>query len=291
MCDEADSFPGGRVRSSGVTLEGKKRTGDLLVKTRFRGRMAGFLIHLEHQAQRAADLPWRMLEYFVIDRRDYKLPVYPIAVLSYPAPDSKKQVPLFVDFPNKRVLEFDYDVVDLASLEARTFVQCHNPAALALASRMRFDEKERFTLVRDFFLNLAGTPVGRDAWELAAGFFSAYQPLNRDERLKLQQEVATIESIAMREKVMQLTNPFIELGREQGIQQGIEHGIQEGRREGEVALVLRQLSRRLGAVSVAQKKLIRSLDLPKIEALGESLLGFKSRADLARWLKKNASQG
>jgi hypothetical protein len=32
-------------------------------------------VSLEHQAQRAADLPWRMLECFVIDRLDYKLPV------------------------------------------------------------------------------------------------------------------------------------------------------------------------------------------------------------------------
>ena len=37
------------------------------------------------------------------------------------------------------------------------------------------------------------------------------------------------------------------------------------------------------------KQLIGKLDLPKIEALGESLLEFKSRADLKAWLKKNAS--
>jgi flagellar biosynthesis/type III secretory pathway protein FliH len=63
----------------------------------------------------------------------------------------------------------------------------------------------------------------------------------------------------MREKVMQLTNPFIELGRRQGIEQGREQGIEKGRHEGEVELVLRQLSRRLGAVSTSQKKLIQRL--------------------------------
>jgi hypothetical protein len=88
---------------------------------------------------------------------------------------------------------------------------------------------------------------------------------------------------------MQLTNPFIELGRQQGIERGVEQGIEKGRREGEVELVLRLLSRRLGAVSVAQKRLIERMNLATIEALGESLLDFQSRADLARWLKKNAS--
>ena len=76
---------------------------------------------------------------------------------------------------------------------------------------------------------------------------------------------------------MQLTNPFIEMG------------IQKGRFEGEVELVLRQLSRRLGSLPMHQKKVIRKLDLEKIEALGESLLEFNSRADLVRWLKNNTS--
>lgn len=268
-----------------VTLEGRKRTGDLLVKTRFRGQAAGFLIHLEHQAQQAADLSWRMLEYLVLDQRDYNLPVYPIAVLSYPEPGLVNGPPLLLHFPNKRVLDFDFDVIDLGRLDARLFIRYPNPAALALTSRMRADAKERISLARDFFISLAAAPVGHEERQLVAGFFSAYQPLSEGEALQLQKEIATIEPAAMREKVMHLTNPFIELGRRQGIQQGIE----KGRHEGEVALVLRLLSRRLGSVSLSQRKLIRSLDLPKIEALGESLLGFKSRADLARWLKKNAS--
>jgi predicted transposase/invertase (TIGR01784 family) len=46
-----------------ITADGRKRTGDLLVKTRFRGKSTGFLIHLEHQAQPDSDLARRMLEY------------------------------------------------------------------------------------------------------------------------------------------------------------------------------------------------------------------------------------
>jgi flagellar biosynthesis/type III secretory pathway protein FliH len=92
---------------------------------------------------------------------------------------------------------------------------------------------------------------------------------------------------------MQLTNPFIELGFQQGIEkglaEGIEKGVEKGRREGEVELVLRQLSRRFGALPASQKKLIRKLDLAKIEALGESLFELKSRSDLALWVRTNAS--
>ena len=108
-------------------------------------------------------------------------------------------------------------------------------------------------------------------------FFSAYQPLSEEESLQLNQELNRVESETMRAKIMQLTNPFI------------EQGIRKGRHEGEAELVLRLLNRRLGALPASQKSVIRKLDLAKIEALGESLLAFECRADLARWLKQNAS--
>jgi hypothetical protein len=74
---------------------------------------------------------------------------------------------------------------------------------------------------------------------------------------------------------MNLTNPFIELGKERG------------RQEGEVEMILRQLSRRLGTVSAIEEQEIRGLALGKIEELGEALLDFTSRDDLARWLRAN----
>ncbi len=82
---------------------------------------------------------------------------------------------------------------------------------------------------------------------------------------------------------MQLTNPWIEAGKREGLQQGLH----QGRHEGEAELVLKQLSRRLGALSATQEKSIRKLPLAKIEDLGEALLEFTSRADFVRWLRLN----
>ena len=87
---------------------------------------------------------------------------------------------------------------------------------------------------------------------------------------------------------MQLTNPWIEAGKQQGLQQGLQQGRQEGRQEGKVELVLLLLDRRLGSLSSSDKKTIRKLPLTKVEALGEALLEFTSHADLARWLRRNA---
>ena len=188
-------------------------------------------------------------------------------------------------------------MIDLGRLDAHAFVKMQNPAALALASRMRFEKKARIDLVRDFFLSLAVTPMSRSERELVAGFFSAYRRLDSQEALQLHRELAIVKPEGLREKAMQLTNPFIELGIqkgiaqgiEQGISQGIEKGIEQGRHKGEVDVVLRLLVRRLGTLPLSQKKRIEKLDLPKIEALAESLLDFNSRTDLTRWLKQNAS--
>jgi hypothetical protein len=269
------------------TIDRKKRTGDLLVKTRFRGQPAGFLIHLEHQAQPDADLQRRMLEYFILDWREYDLPVYPIAVLSSPRTVAVRASPLAVDFPNKRVLCFDFDILDLGIMDAGNYVRTPNPAALALAARMKFTRKNRLSLIKDFALTLARIRMVKRVGDVVASFFFAYQHLDESEDLKLRQEIAKVESKEMRDRVMQLTNPWIEAGKREGFQQGQNEGRSQGRHEGEAELVLKLLARRLGALTATQEKSIRKLPLEKIEELGEALLDFRSRTDLVRWLRLN----
>jgi hypothetical protein len=274
-----------------VTIDGRKRTGDLLAKTRFRNQPAGFLIHIEHQAQRSSTLARRMLEYFLLDWREYKIPVYPIAVLSYKHVRPFTRAPLELSFPNKKVLFFDFDVIDLPRMDARSYVKLKNPAALALAARMKMNPQDRVSLARDFFLNLARTKIGREEKDLVAGFFSNYRKLSGQESLQLEEELSKVKPRYAREAVMNLTNPFIELGKQRGIVEGRQKGIVEGRQEGivqgQTELVLKQITRHLGVPSPAHEKAIRKLSAEKIEALGEALLDFAAPADLAHWLRQN----
>jgi hypothetical protein len=262
-----------------VTVDGRKRTGDLLVKTRFQGKSTGFLIHLEHQAQPYSDLARRMLEYWLLDWRDYSLPVYPIAVLSHRQSVKDIFSPLEIRFPNKCVMQFDFDVIDLSRMNAESYVQTTNPAALALAARMKKNPKARVSLSRDFFLSLAAAKLQGMDQQLVLDFFSKYQRLNDQEALQLHRELGKVKTDSAREAAMNLTNPFIRLGMHQGFHQG------------QAEMVLRLLSRRLGKLSSSQGKSIRKLPTDKIEALGEALLDFTSIADLRRWMKENVERG
>jgi len=146
----------------------------------------------------------------------------------------------------------------------------------------KFDATKRVSLTRDFFTSLSETSVDLDDKLLAAGFFSRYQRLTRRQALQLEQERSKVMPAMAREKVIQLTNPFIELG----ITRGRRQGRKEGRQQGEIELVLRLLKRRLGSVTASQEKALRALSLSQIGALGEALLEFSSGADLDRWLHK-----
>ncbi len=61
---------------------------------------------------------------------------------------------------------------------------------------------------------------------------------------------------------------------------------QEGEQAGEARLVLRQLTRRIGEVSLELRSQIQALSLEQLEALGEALLEFSQPSDLTNWLQE-----
>ncbi len=266
------------------TLRGHKRTGDLLVKVRFKGEHAAFLIHVEHEARRDADIAWRLLEYVVLDRRESGLPVYPVLVLAGaagPAP----QRPVCIEFPDRCVLTFDFPVIELAKLEAHDYVRKGNAAALALASRMRIHPRAQVDLVVEFAASLGKSKVAKATADRAIEYLFSYQPLDSGQSLKVRRKMSKLKPVKVREMAVRRMNPFIFIGEMRGIKQGVR----KGRQVGETALVLRQLRRRLGPLPEVRRRAIENLSLHKIEALGEALLDFHSPEDLTRWLQKNAA--
>ncbi|MEN9266801.1 MAG: DUF4351 domain-containing protein [Thermostichales cyanobacterium BF4_bins_65] len=58
----------------------------------------------------------------------------------------------------------------------------------------------------------------------------------------------------------------------------------EQRQQGELALILKQLTRKLGSLPPEIQSRIQSLSVSELEALGEALLDFSSLEDLAAWI-------
>lgn len=64
-----------------------------------------------------------------------------------------------------------------------------------------------------------------------------------------------------------------------------QEALQEGELAGERAIVLRQLTRRLGTLEPDILSHIQQLSGAQIEALADALLDFSSLEDLVRWLE------
>ena len=76
----------------------------------------------------------------------------------------------------------------------------------------------------------------------------------------------------------------------EGRTEGHAEGHAEGQQQGEAALVLRQLRRRLGALSADLETQIRALPVADLEALGEALLDWQTPAELLAWLQRHSEK-
>src|SRR5215210_2713236 len=118
-----------------------RQIADLVAYVKFKGQEAYFLIHVEPQASRRrkrGDFAERMFHYFAGLSKDLRLPVYPVAILSYDKPQNLEADVYRVEFPDKTVLEFRYTVIQLNQLNWRDFLRHDSPVAGALMAKMGF---------------------------------------------------------------------------------------------------------------------------------------------------------
>jgi predicted transposase YdaD len=90
--------------------------------------------------------------------------------------------------------------------------------------------------------------------------------------------------------MMALSQAYLEWEQQteqRGRQEGEQRGEQRGALKEAQALILRQLTRRIGTVAPAIQTQIQSLSLPQLENLGEALLDFSSPTDLLDWLQNH----
>jgi predicted transposase YdaD len=88
----------------------------------------------------------------------------------------------------------------------------------------------------------------------------------------------------LRKDIMQQSVIYQEW-KEEFLQEGRQEGRQEGAMREAQALILRQLSRRVGSLSLKNRSQVESLSLEQLESLGEALLDFSGSTDLDDWLR------
>ena len=249
-----------------ITL-GERHEVDLVMKVKFRGEDAFFLVHVENQAKAQADFPKRMFRYFARLTEKYDLPVYPVVIFSYDAPTRLEPRQFRVEFPGKTVLRFEYAVIQLNRLSWRLFARLDNPIAGALMAKMQMSARDRPRVRLECLRLLARLKLDPARSKLIGGFIDSYLRLTAQEMARYEREFARLEP-AEREATMGLVSSW-EL-----------KGITQGKEE----LVARQLRRRVGLISVEVTERLERLSSEHLDELGEALLDFTGQADLEQWL-------
>ena len=248
---------------------------DIVVKTKFQGKDAFFLVHLESQAQNKPGFDKRMFRYFCLLSGKHDLPIYPIALLSFDSPRTIQPKKYRVVFPKKVVMEFNYEVVQLNRLNWRNFLQNRNPVAAALMAKMKIAKQDRPQVKLECLRLLATLRLDPARMKLISGFVDTYLRLNAEEEVQLKSQVNTLQS-EEREEVMEIVTSWM------------ERGIERGLILGELKIILRLINRKIGEIAPQLLEKIRQLSEPKLEDLSDALLDFSTEENLAEWLQQNA---
>jgi len=145
-----------------------------------------------------------------------------------------------------------------------------NPVASALMSKMQIAQDDRPRVKLECLRLWATLNVNPAKMQLISGFVDTYLRLNAQEEQVFQTQLAQLQP-QEEEPIMEIVTSWME--------QGIERG--------QMALILRQLPRRIGqGLTSALENQIRQLPLLQLEALAEALLDLSTVEDLQQWLEE-----
>lgn len=260
---------------------GDKHEVDILMKARLQDQGAFFLIHVENQSSPQTDFQKRMFRCFARLTEKYDLPVYPIVIFSYDAPQRPESSRFVATFPQKTILRFDYTVIQLNRLPWRRFVRQENPVASALMAKMKMSVKDRPKVKAECLRLLATLKLDPARTKLIGGFVDSYLKLSAEEMNQYKRAIAEFTPTE-KEAAMEITTSWHQEGRTQGISQGIS--------QGKESLVLRQLRRRVGPVPDTLTARFDTPTATQLDDLGEALLDFQTPADLQQWLDRHSPQ-
>jgi hypothetical protein len=229
--------------------EGEEKIIDLLAEVKQAGEDATFLIHVEPQATGRLSFPQRLFFYFALLHQKHLKRIYPIAIFSYDKPKKEAEDSYIVEFPDRKILEFNFLSIQLNRLDWRDFIDRPNPVAAALMSKMNIAKQDRPKVKAECLRLLVTLKLDPAKSRLISKFVDTYLRLNQSEEKTFQTEIATM-SIAQKEEIMEVTTSWEEKGIEKERRAIALEMLQEN-------LPLDQISR-LTKLTIAQIKKLQS---------------------------------
>ncbi len=221
------------------------------------------ILHLEFQTSPKSTPPldFRMLDYYTRLKRQYWCDIEQVLIFLQ---TTSSEIVFNTQYVDKKT-RHEYRVIRLWEEDPTPLLA--NPALLPLAT-------------------LARTDSPQDLLEQVAAAVDMIE--ERDERQNISACVQVLAGLRFpknlitqlfREEVMQESVIYQDI-----LQKGLQQGEQRGLQKGEVAVILRLLIRRFGAIEPEVQQQIQTLSITQLDELAEALLDFSSPSDLVNYL-------
>ena len=265
--------------------DGRRWHIDILARLNTRAPLAGaagaslVFVHVENQASREPEFARRLFHYFIRLVARHGEAVYPVGLFSYDSPGPVEPSGYEITLPGLDVMRFRFQVIQLARLRWRDFLDRPNPVAAALMSKVQIAEGDQPRVKAACLRMLAGLGLDEARTHLVSGFVDSYLRLDEAGETLFRSEIASADP-EEGARVMEIVTSWQLKGREEGRSLG--------RVEAMLRVVEKQLAHRLGTLPPAVADRIRALPVEALEELAEALLEFESASDLDRWLSAHA---
>lgn len=206
-----------------------ERRLDIVAEVFDKSSNSSVIVHVESQSYYQSDFNKRMYHYSSQLHRKFDKPVIPIAVFSYDESWNKDEYT--VNAVRQQLIYMNYFTVHLRSLPWRDYINVENPVVAAFLSQMNYREDEKVEVTVEFFRSLAMLDLTKEQRDILIDFFQSYVILNEKEEEILMKSVKKHPDA---DKILEITNPFVEYGKRQGREEGREEGIEQ--RNIEIAL-------------------------------------------------------
>nr|WP_199329766.1 DUF4351 domain-containing protein [Leptolyngbya sp. FACHB-1624] len=257
----------------GSDFQWVSRENDVLVKA-YSPTQGEFLILNELQLRYNDKLPVRMRAYAALAEEKYSLPTYPVLINILPPASTVTILDRYeANFMGLQSRQ-DYQVINLWEVEAAIVFEQSLNALLPFVPVLKNGGET--TVVQRALNQLRGDQQLVELESLLA-FFASFVLGSEVVRQIMRWDMAVLRESPWYQEILR-----------EGERLGEQRGKQEGRQEEGRSLILKQLARRVGALSPETTAQVEALSIEQLEELGEALLDFTQIEELTAWLDQNA---
>jgi predicted transposase YdaD len=223
-----------------------------------------FLVLNELQLRYTNKMPLRINAYAALATERYNLPVFPVLINILPNSQNEKIPSAYHSEIFGMMSHQDYRVINLWEVDVNLVFEQQLTALLPFVPILKGGGNE--AKVRQAVQSLRANETLAELEPLLS-FFASFVL-----------EIPLVQQIMRWDMVILSESPWY--------QQIMKEGEKLGMQQGESSLILRQISRRFGAIEPSLELKIKRLLLPELESLGESLFDFSNINDVISWVNQ-----